>query len=240
MMELSSELRQLVNAGKVASQPTDADRDRLYRALEMRLGIVGGETLVVTGNERAHGITAKMVASLVAAGVVLISGGAMFYSTLPNGRRVPEADEAGKVAHFLVQPRVSASVASAPPVSSVSEKPALPMETDSKKTDTPVASSHAPVLRHDTLSAEVAILSRAEKELHRGHATSAIALLNEHERKYKNGLLAEERTAAKIQALCMLGRVSDADKQLGRLSPQSLHGETSRQACSAAKSNVTK
>jgi hypothetical protein len=53
-------------------------------------------------------------------------------------------------------------------------------------------------------------------------------------------LLAEERTAAKIQALCMLGRVSDADKQLGRLSPQSLHGETSRQACSAAKSNVTK
>jgi hypothetical protein len=85
------------------------------------------------------------------------------------------------------------------------------------------------------LSDEVAILTRAETELHGGRAESALRLLNEHERRFRNGILAEERTAARIQALCALGRVSEADVLRARLSPKSLHGEQTKKACSSSK-----
>ena len=94
-----------------------------------------------------------------------------------------------------------------------------------------VASHHG----RDNLSEEVAILSRAETELHAGRPAVALRLLDEHERKFGNGLLAEERIAARVQALCALGRTTEADAQLARLSPKSLHGEQARQACSSSK-----
>ena len=67
------------------------------------------------------------------------------------------------------------------------------------------------------------------------HPARLSRLLNEHERRFGNGLLAEERIAARIQALCALGRTTEADAQLARLSPKSLHGEPARQACSSRK-----
>jgi hypothetical protein len=87
----------------------------------------------------------------------------------------------------------------------------------------------------DSLSEEVEILARAEVELRKGRPESALILLNEHEKKFKNGIMAEERTAARIQALCALGRVTEAKALLGKLSSQSLHGKPISQACATAK-----
>jgi hypothetical protein len=78
------------------------------------------------------------------------------------------------------------------------------------------------------LSEEVAIISRAETALRGGKPAAAIEILNEHERKFSNGLLAEERIAAQAQALRALGRTAEADAQLTKLSPNSLHGRNSR------------
>jgi hypothetical protein len=87
---------------------------------------------------------------------------------------------------------------------------------------------------HDGLSDEVAILSRAETDLHSGRPENALRALDEHERRFPNGVLTEERTAARIQALCAIGRAAEADAQLARLariSPHSAHEERARQAC---------
>jgi hypothetical protein len=87
------------------------------------------------------------------------------------------------------------------------------------------------------LAAEVAILSRAGAELHNGRAAAALKTLDEHQRKFPSGLLAQERASARIQALCALGRVKEAETELGRLSrlsPQSPHEARAREACGSA------
>lgn len=77
----------------------------------------------------------------------------------------------------------------------------------------------------------MAILSRAQTELHAERFTAALRLLGEHERKFPRGTLAPERSAAKVRALCSLGRVAEADAELARLPPSSLHAERARAAC---------
>jgi hypothetical protein len=232
MSELSPELQQLVKAGKVAVQPSEADRARVYRSLELRLGLAGGAmgaTVASVGGERVRGISLK-TASLVSAGVILLVGGGVFlHSSLRQIERPPVVDTALTVLRPLDEGKPTPALpvpeeVPAPPLASVSTE--QPM-----KTIAPRASSRP----RDSLSEEVAIMSRAEKELHAGRAGNALSLLNEHERRFRNGLLAEERTAARIQALCALGRVSEAEALRGRLSPKSLHGEPARQACGAAK-----
>jgi hypothetical protein len=88
---------------------------------------------------------------------------------------------------------------------------------------------------HDNLTEEAGILSRAQSALHSGHADSALQVLAEHERRFKYGILAQERTAVRIQALCALGRVNEANTLLRGLSPKSLTGESARQACAKGK-----
>ena len=89
----------------------------------------------------------------------------------------------------------------------------------------------------DGLAEEVVLLSRAQTELRAGRPANALLALNEHQRKFPRGTLAEERTAARIQALCALGRTDEANaqlKQLASISPNSAHQERARQACRKA------
>ncbi|MGH7282482.1 MAG: hypothetical protein ACRELY_13225 [Polyangiaceae bacterium] len=60
------------------------------------------------------------------------------------------------------------------------------------------------------VTAEVDLLRRAQEALNDGDANAALALLDEHARKYPNGALAEEREAARVVALCAANRVDDA------------------------------
>ena len=140
----------------------------------------------------------------------------------------------------MTLPRAESSVAGPAALpSSVARAASVPSE--------PVRESVAPPARQpnparpalsrrvrDGLSEEVAILSRAETDLYGGRAESALLALDEHERRFGHGVLEEERTAARIQALCALGRTAEADTELARLvriSPNSPHAKRSRQAC---------
>jgi hypothetical protein len=80
-------------------------------------------------------------------------------------------------------------------------------------------------------------MSRAEVAINSGRPAAALEVLSEHERKFGNGLLKEERIAARVQALCALGRNAEAEAQLAQLSSKSLHETESRQACGWRKSN---
>jgi hypothetical protein len=231
MSELSPELQQLVHAGKIATRPSEADRQRVYRSLEARLGLAGGiagATVAGFGSEGVRRVSLK-VASFISAGVILVVGaGVLVYSSYPRADRYPAAPSVSTVAEPKADstPTVSMQIPQVAPA-----QVATPLD----ETPTKNVTSRAAARPRDSLAEEVALLTRAEKELHAGRAQGALQLLNEHERRYKSGLLAEERTAARIQALCALGRVSDANALLGRLSPKSLHGEPARQACGAAK-----
>jgi hypothetical protein len=94
----------------------------------------------------------------------------------------------------------------------------------------PVASAHH---SQDRLAAEVAILSRATRDLRAGRPAEALKALDEYRRKFPKGLLSEEQRAARAQALCALGRFDEANEKLAGLAPQSPLAVQARQFCDA-------
>lgn len=61
-----------------------------------------------------------------------------------------------------------------------------------------------------TLDAENRLMHAGVEALQAGDPARALALFDEHEHRYPNGVLAEERAVERIFALCDLGRADDA------------------------------
>jgi hypothetical protein len=61
-----------------------------------------------------------------------------------------------------------------------------------------------------SLAEETRLLEAAQRELARNQGGAALALLDEHAAKFPRGALSEERAAARILALCHLGRTGEA------------------------------
>ena len=72
--------------------------------------------------------------------------------------------------------------------------------------DTSPLSTRAPT----TLDEELRLVRGGVAALDAGNPSLALSLLNEHARRFANGLLAEERAAERVAALCALGRVDEA------------------------------
>ena len=194
--------------------------------------ITGAESAQVALTSASTGFLVGKGSQLSLAGLVLLGG--LWFVAARNPR--PASVETSAVA--------SAAESSAPMVSAPSSTPISPERevsgvanyanpTADRDNARPVGSHHV----RDRLAQEVALLSRAQAALRSGKPAVALEALNEHERKFGNGLLAEERMAARAQALCALGRNAEADAQLAQLSPNSLHGQSARQACGSPKNN---
>jgi hypothetical protein len=92
-------------------------------------------------------------------------------------------------------------------------------------------------LSRDSLGEEVAILSRAEKALHNRRPDLALKALDEHQRRFASGALGQERSAARIQALCALGRAEEARAEsikLKRNSPNSPQTAQAKLPCESS------
>ncbi|HEX2671109.1 MAG TPA: hypothetical protein VHM25_09575 [Polyangiaceae bacterium] len=241
MSDLSEGGKALVQAVRRADRPSDADRKRVLAALQARLGDAALLGAGVTEAPRAAASGARWVRSRFlkwgfVGSTVLVAGAALF---------VPRFGHEGEKA--VPSAVVSVASAAAPPVAVLPAAPELP-PVPSPQNDDPGAkllvapegasrstdAQKPPSRSRGGLTEEVALLSRAETELHAGRPAKALVALAEHQRKFPRGALAEERTAAKIQALCALGRNEEANTQLRQLlhiSPKSALEERSRQAC---------
>jgi hypothetical protein len=235
---LSPELREFVQVSRSVLRPTEADSARILESLRAHLGdaaIVGVQTAqaAVTSASTSFLFGKGSLMSLV--GLAML-GGIWFFAAHNPRSAMRDANVVASVAT-----PASATMALAPNLPSsntpMSTEPVASgavanLSADADKSR-PAASHHV----HDRLAEEVAIIARAEAALRGGRPAVALEVLNEHERKFGNGLLSEERIAARAQALCALGRGAEADAQLTQLSPNSLHGQPSRKACGARKSN---
>jgi outer membrane protein assembly factor BamD (BamD/ComL family) len=61
-----------------------------------------------------------------------------------------------------------------------------------------------------TLEKELLLLRDAKSALDRGDSAKALSVLDQHEKTYPDGVLAEERGATRVLALCAAGRTQDA------------------------------
>ena len=222
MSRLTGEAERLVRAGRAALKPTNADRDRVLEALLPQLGgnmgaagIEGPSTGPVAA---ASGTIAKVTAAVVA---VCVAGAGTFVALRTEAPPARPAATAPVTLDAMPQGPVDQVRESAPLV----EPRARP--SDEKRATAAPRSA-------DSLAEEVAMLSQASAELHAGRPAAALNALDEHRRRFPRGALAQERTSARIQALCALGRMNDAQGELARLarmSPSSLHLARARKAC---------
>lgn len=219
MARLTPPAEELVRAGRAAFQPSEADRERVFQALLPHTGgaegVGTGEGLAPAG-AAAKASLAKISAVVIALGV---AGGGLYLSTRPESSptKAP-ASMPAKPAHIEPAPADDAPVS----VPTTPEPPSVEKRA-------PAAARSA-----DSLAQEVAILSRAGAELHAGRPAAALTALDEHQRKFPSGVLGQERSAARVQALCALGRTKEARsafERLARTAPSSPHVVRARKAC---------
>jgi hypothetical protein len=163
--------------------------------------------------------------SAVVVGIGIV-GGALFFE-LRSGTETGQSARATNIAPVAATTQVSDPVA--PPSAEQPTSPAVAPPT----TDPPApaaASAHHP---QDRLAAEVALLSRATRDLRAGRPAEALKALDEYRRKFPKGLLSEEQRAARAQALCALGRFDEANEKLAGLAPQSPLAVQAKQFCDA-------
>ncbi|RYZ05382.1 MAG: hypothetical protein EOO73_20380 [Myxococcales bacterium] len=223
MSELSSEARALVSDGRSALRPTSEDRVRMASRLVTQLGAAA---LLATRPSYAapKAPFASKLSSFVAA-LGLIGASATYSLTRPteSAAGTPGVAQAGQV---QVAPPTPASAPCVDPEAAAVHQP-IPAET-------PVPRARKESRVDGALAEEVALLSRATSRLRGGDAAGALELLEQHRRQFGGGALLEERLSARVQALCSLGRRSEAESDLVRLAasaPRSPHVTRAQRAC---------
>jgi len=141
----------------------------------------------------------------------------------------PEAARESTPAHESAAAPVSAPVRALPP-STASASAAMP---------SPVA---APASAHpgDPVDEEVGLVGLAYTRLREGDPGGALAALDEHERRFPNGKLAESRRVTRVLALCQAGRVAESRAERDRflaLYPHSPFSNRVRSACTDANAD---
>ena len=224
MATLDSNARALVEAGRRALRASTADRERIEAALRARLGS-SALPPDAGGTQIASTVSWPALAG-VAIGVCVLAGVAFF--ALRSTPSEPSRHAPSAVQSPAPQPTPAAPASQAP---TAVPEPVGPAHAVVAPSASPAAS--APIAR-DPLAREVALLSRATSELRAGHAAAALKVLDEHQRRFPSGALSEERRAAKAQALCLLGRVSDGRIELAQLTPGSPAAASAQRICEGA------
>jgi len=231
MTELSSKARALVATGRAGYRPSTADRERVAGALRAHLGSTAlppdsPPKLESPPHSPAAALGAKAVLGVVV-GLGLV-GGALFLGFRPQvaANQPP-----------LPNPTTASASGSKVSASNPNADSANALPTAPAGGELPVSSAlpAASAARTDRLAQEVALLSRATSALRAGRSADALALLSEHQRKFPKGALSEERSAAKAQALCSLGRRSEGRAELARLAPRSPAALRAQQVCDDGK-----
>jgi hypothetical protein len=214
--DLSPLARELIQSGQGAHDPSATDQERILSALHTRIAAGEGQPdpdgslpppapKAPWGLISAGGIGAGLIAAAVA------------WSSAPE--TTPAVAPTPAVATPAPAPRAAVPVEPArqPEASAPVEPPRIAPAPSSKP--------------NSRLAEEVEILSRATSALHAGRAEDALTATAEHQRKFPQGLLTEERRSARAQALCLLGRTAEAKRELDHMTPGSPHAARARQRC---------
>jgi hypothetical protein len=230
---MGREANQLINAGRQAFRPTDADRARLMAALAGTATLSIGAALAASTTERSLSsfFSVAPAARLLAAfALPLAAAGAYGWHATQSPVEVQRGRPAMQPP-VVVAPKVAETpeqAADAQPVAPPSE-PSAPMSPE--RSGSPVGESPKP---GNEIREEVALLSKAQAALSRGRPQEALEALSEHALRFPRGVLTEERVATRARTLCALGRRQEAETELIRiekLNPTSAYLARARESC---------
>jgi len=245
MSDLGPEARAILSAGRDGDDPSPEDRARLKRKL--LAGLAAGAATTAGAAEAAG--AAKSIAAAKAttalawsstvwkaiAGIVVI--GAV------SGGIVVAGAEKGKPPR-LAMPVITQSIADRKPPLAAAPADAAPEETKREEPKAEpqakrIAGNTAPSAKTkeedaDTLLEETRQLREARRALKDGDADRALALLDDKTAANQGEKLGEERAAARVLALCKLGRVEEANAEAAKFlekNPRSPLAARVRKAC---------
>ena len=208
MKPLDEQSRRLIAEATASDLPAPGREAEIWQSLVGRLDAPlppSAAAASQAGGAATASLGAKLILSFVATGV-LLGGTAVWYV---RESAVPARQPAG------------VTTITAP----VSPQPQFEPEPGPEIT-TPEPPS--------ALSAETELLAAAQRALNSDAPARALALLDRHRVQFTDGLLTPERDAARILALCALGRVDQAQrarKQFLRDHPDSPHRSRIRAGC---------
>jgi hypothetical protein len=198
--QLGEAAREVLDNARDAHQPTQIHRERVRRAVELRLA--AGAT-VAAGSLIGLVAAAKIAAVVAAIGIV--AGGAYAVSRRAATGPVPPAPASqtiGTLPSKATEPTV-------PPVPARAAESAIVALAPSAG-ERPPSSRATASSGSDQLAAEIELLARVNQALNSGDSARAQSLLQSYDRRFSTGVLREERAAAGVLALCAAGRVEAA------------------------------
>lgn len=206
-----------------AFQPTAADRERVLGALRARLGdaaLPPDTSAVATVASATQSIW--RILSAVVVGVGVVSSAVFFAQRTPSGGTESPATTVAPLAA---------------PVAADEPAPAEPAEAMPSSEPVATATSSSTAKDKDRLAAEVALLTRATRDLRAGRAADALKTLDEYRRRFPKGLLSEQHRAGRVQTLCALGRFQEAKARLAELPQNSPLAVRAKEFCDSALAN---
>ena len=219
MAPLSPRARSVLQSGRDGLRPTAAERERIEALLDAVAATPVKAPLIRTSPWR--------LAAPLAVGLALV-GGVTFI--LARSRAPLPAPRVSTAPAASASASVSADVE--PPIA-----PRVPVSAAAPPADSPsgvTTPRPTPTPPEDGMSQEVALLSRAAAALRAGRASDALRVINEHQRKFPNGVLSVERRAVRAQALCSLKRVAEGRAELAQLAQNLPAAARAKQICDAA------
>jgi hypothetical protein len=237
MRDKSPDPAALIRAGRTAFRPESSDRERVLQSLTRTLG----EGAFLDGPHHAD-LTRSLTPSAfpvrawVLGGLGAIAlGGTVIVAAHPWTSTSLQVPVPVAPSVFTAEPSPAATL---PPSPNADDREPEPQRAEGPSSAlrplAPMARSSIASRPSDSLQEEVRILSRAEQQLNSGHADEALKTLAEHERRFPDGALAEERMAARVQSLCALGRVPAARADLAKFAhayPRSPYLDRARRFC---------
>ena len=246
MNELGPDAREILRQGRLGDEPNAADRARIKKALTA--SIVAGTASIAAEQSAQAAAAGKAATSLTLASVswkIILSitfVAAIATSVLPKNEpktlqsistkswpTYPEAVEPAKTPQKTPEPE---TLSPAPARVLAKPQPQAPSPVPITSTSEPQTTEP-----NDTLLAETERLREAHGALQGGDPEKALRLLDEQTAEAEGQKLKEERAAARVLALCKLGRVSEAQAEATRFlqaSPRSPLADRVRKACPTA------
>ena len=193
---LDETARELIAAGREGVVPNDFVAERLRRSVDRALH---GSAPPLRSRSR----TAPILAALGAAAL----GGALYANELVSTKERPAPP---KPAPAMLAPQSPpAAIPTAAPAPTLEPRALEPVPPAPAQTPTSARAERSPP-RSQQLSAEIELLARVNAAVNAGDGGRALELLGEYDRTFRPSILAEERAAASVLALCAAGRTREA------------------------------
>lgn len=231
MTDLDPDTRALLDAARAGDDPSEDDRRRVKRALaaSVAAGVAFGAAREAAASLPTGAVASAASGTVAKVGLWLSLGLAAGLAT--SGSLVAISQSTRSATDALatsptpqqVAPRsaTEAATEAAPPSLAPAGVPVTeaPVGVTSAPTAaaTPATRAEPRSAPASTLAVETALIESARAALGRGDAVAALRVLDEHEQRFPQGALVEERLASRVFALCGLGRRADASRAAAEL-----------------------